>query len=120
MIARMKHTLPTYLYSFFIIIAVTAALFIPTKTHAQIPFGGPITFLYPACFEGSWIILGPPTPGSYMSSYATRSFSHGRASHVGQYLLGNAGGYLTCTVQCGLVPCVIGGGLLILYHGSSL
>ncbi len=103
-----------------LLIFIVTAYFVPQQAHAQIPFGGMITFLFPACFEGFWIILGPPTAGSYMYSYGSYSYAYGPPSHPGQWLLGKAAGFLTCTVQCGPSPCVIGGGLLILFHGSSV
>jgi hypothetical protein len=110
------------LKSFFILVLIvaTALFFTPTPANAQLAFGGMIVFMYYGCYEGNWIILGTPTPGSYMYTYGTLSYENGPPSHIGQWLLGMSAGFLTCTIQCGPSPCVIGGGPLILYHGSSI
>jgi hypothetical protein len=103
-----------------VMIVATICFFTPSRANAQLAFGGMILFIYYGCYEGNWIILGPPTPGSYMYTYGTLSYDYGPPSHIGQWLKGLYSGYLTCTIQCGPSPCVIGGGPIILFHGSSV
>lgn len=96
-----------------------ALSFLPMERSYAQPFGGAITFLFPSCIEGIWLKLGPPTPGDYMYGAGSYSYLFGPPSHLGQWLLGLSGGFLTCSIPCHSGICVIGGGRLIIYHGSS-
>jgi hypothetical protein len=109
----MKILAHTIFVAIFFVLVIFASM--PISAFAQVPFGGPITSIIP-CDEGLELYLGPPTPGSFMYSGGSVSFAYGPPTHVGQFLLGVASGFLLCTV--GGTP--IGGGLLILYHGSSI
>jgi hypothetical protein len=78
-------------------------------------FGGTVlSTVY--CDEGVWIILGPPSAGSYMWPYGELVFSNYVPPVPSQAILGWTQGFLTCTV--GIYT--IGGGLLILAHGGSV
>jgi len=109
-----------------VIFMIAAFSLFPGFAVAQFPFGGPITWYFPACEvpPATWIILGPPTFSSLMYMGAL-SYSYGPPSHWGQQLLGMSTAWMPCII---LVPCppspapcpvIIGGGMLILFHGSS-
>lgn len=119
--SRIKNKKAAFILCLLIFVFSTVPSLVPEELSAQIPFGGPITYINyaPGCFEGQQIYIGPPGPvGSYMYSGAM-SYASGPPSHVGQFLLGMAAGYLTCSFYCGVSVCVIPGGYIILYHGSS-
>lgn len=100
--------------------AVVSLVAMPFSVSAQMPFGGPIVWYFPACHQGTWLMTGPPVPMSLMYTYGSISFANGRPSHYGQFLLGMAGGFMVCTITCAVGTCPIGGGMIILYHGSSV
>lgn len=85
------------------------------------PFGGPIILVRP-CFNFSamQVIVGPPTPGSYIYQMgASRSYLNGPPFRPGQWLLGMLGGASICDIDAGKA---FNGqsGDLIRFHGSSL
>lgn len=82
------------------------------------PFGGPITFMH-QCNNGIFVQLGPPTPGFFMWTPATKSYAFGPPTHVGQYLLGQAGPPMACLVPCPSGVCTFDFGKQIIFHGSS-
>ena len=90
---------------------------------AQIPFGGQIMTYLPICEIpfGVLLTVGPPLPMTlfYMPGVSF-SFLVIPPAHVGQLLLGMASGWVPCTVVIDGVPVVVGGGMLILFHGSSV
>lgn len=101
-------------------------------SEAQIPitgdFGGPILLAQPVCVAPAGILInvGLPTPGQFMY-LAGGSFSYdaGPPRNPGQQLLGKSGPVVVpCLVPCpsptGVCPHPQGGGLPILFHGSSL
>ncbi len=96
-----------------------SAVLSPEKTSAQVPFGGPITFIH-ECVNGIWVIVGAPAGGSYMWLPGTISYREGPPKHEGQYLLGMAGGGAPCLVPCEGGLCPIGWGMVIQFHGSSI
>ena len=53
---------------------------------------------------------------SFSNTAGSISFLYGPPSHVSQWMLGVASGFLTCTEG----NITVGGGLIILYHGSSI
>lgn len=114
----------------FAFLCSSALLFFPiSSVQAQIPFGGAIIIDYPVCVSPPGIVfeLGPPTPGAFMYVTGSMVFPYGPPSHPGQWLLGTAGGFMTCLIpsMCGPSPCLIPfpalpGGELLLMHGSSV
>lgn len=120
-----------------IVIIVSISLFIGNflKTEAQaiplIDFGGRIALYQPVCFSPLTgftpsavlinIAIPKPTQIMYMTG-ASISQSFGPPTHPGQILLGKpAPAIVPCLIPCplGLCPHPQGGGLPILYHGSS-
>jgi len=108
----------------------------PFTVQAQaVPFGGPITIFSPVCQNyapgavmGIGLQIGTPsfTPAIYVTG-VSRSYASGPPSHPGQFLLGMLGGAMPCLiwVPCGPTVCpapnpTLPGGLMILYHGSSI
>lgn len=90
---------------------------------AGLPTGGMITFMYYACMvpPAFWIMLGPPSIGSYMYMPGTSQLcTVTPPSHTGQYVVGATGGYLPCNIYCGVSICTIGGGPLFLALGTSI
>lgn len=101
---------------------------------AMIPFGGPVTSLFPACTApaGVGVMLGPPSsiPLMYIPGQSY-SYDYGPPSRVSQNLLGSAGPYVPCIIivpVCVLFFCTptpqinpaFPGGNTILFHGSSV
>lgn len=110
-----------------VLMCIFGMALLPITVTAQVPFGGPITFFNPICQTppAIWLVVGPPTPMNLMYVAGSFSYPQGPPAHTGQYLLGNAGaGFVPCIiwVPCGpsLCPITIGGGLPILFHGSSV
>ncbi len=114
---------------------LTLLFLFPALAFAEIPFGGPITYMDPICqgppftWIGEYIQLGLPTPYPLMWTPAEISFAYGPPVHPGQYLLGMATPvWLPCIlwiwVPCGVTVCpfpiVKGGGFIMAFHGSSL
>ena len=82
-----------------------AALFLSAPSPAlAYPLGGQISIVWP-CFVfgvvpyGNISLLGPPTPGLYIWTPATRTYSNGFPSHPGQWLLGLTSIPYICVVQ---------------------
>jgi len=113
----MKERMPPFLILLLTVIFLASSL--PYPAEAIRPFGGPITWYFPGCNQGSLLYVGPPVGGQFMYTGSSKSFLFGPPTHVGQYLLGMSAGYLVCTVPCKIGACPIGGGELILFHGSS-
>ena len=91
-----------------------------------LPFGGPIVNIFPACISppGIGVVIGPPTPRFlFYQPGVSFSFAFGPPRRPGQFLLGNATGFVPCLIPCftGVCPYPpIPGGLFIIMHGSSL
>lgn len=112
MLDRLYHRFSLWIFLFFLSLAI---LFFPLSVHAQLPFGGPIIWVT-TCNKGFWVLLGPPVAGQYFVNYGASTYLNGPPTHPGQFLLGMATGYQPCVIG----PYTIGGGLMILYHGSSV
>lgn len=103
----------------FAVILLFGYIFFPARfTDAQVPFGGAITSVF-FCIGAEWITIGPPTPMSLMYAPGSLSYAYGPPSHIGQWLLGLATAPLVCFEPCPVGACPVGGGLFILFHGSS-
>lgn len=80
------------------------------------PFGGRILVYIPCINGAAYIVLGPPSPGSYVYQLGvSRSYMAGPPSHLGQFLLGMAAPGGVCTHGVDVLY-----GSFILYTGSSL
>lgn len=101
------------------LVVIAFAVFMPGfLAQAQVPFGGAITSVF-FCIGAEWITIGPPTPMSLMYAPGSLSYAYGPPSHIGQWLLGLATAPLVCFEPCPVGACPVGGGLFILFHGSS-
>ncbi|MEI6345652.1 MAG: hypothetical protein WCO79_00205 [bacterium] len=99
----------------------------PAPVDAQvIPFGGPVLYLEPpgVCLGGERFIIGPPGPPSlttyYFVTYVSVPFAVGPLISEGQFILGEASGYMNCYFYCGTHICVTYGGPIVLFYGTSL
>lgn len=115
-----KKSFQIFIALFFVFALVTIPF---SSVFAQIPFGGPIITYQPICQipPGILLTIGPPTPMILFYTWgASISFMVSPPAHPGQLLLGMAGGWVPCIVELSGVPVVVGGGLMILFHGSSV
>ncbi len=106
--------LKVFIFSLMLYLALVA----PTA-EATVHFGGQITKII-GCINFGVIYarLGPPRGGPYIwSPTITKTYSFGPPSHVGQWLLGNAGPSYYCIER--IYPLTVHPGLLILMMGSS-
>lgn len=103
-------------------------VFSPVSVNAQYNFGGRVTFMYPACMvpPGTWLIVVGPRPMSLFMIGGVPLipiYRNGPPNHPGQATLGKAVGWMPCIiiVPCGFIPCpiIIGGGMLVLFAGTS-
>jgi len=107
---------------FFILVIFVIGLLIPLQTNAvDLPFGGQIEQIFYGCVNGISVTLSAPTPGVFLYTPASLSYSYGPPSHVDQWLLGMAGPIMVCMVPChvGTCPDAAHSGLTITFHGSS-
>ncbi|TSC58559.1 MAG: hypothetical protein Greene041679_92 [Parcubacteria group bacterium Greene0416_79] len=103
------------------LLAVLALILaVPFYADAQVPFGGYITVVTPICQTPPAVWL-KTTAGPFMYTSGTVSFIAGPPRHPGQGLLGLFSGYIPCIIWgcCPPFPIKIGGGPLIILHGSS-
>lgn len=111
------HSVPSFthrqLYTLCVGILLTVLLLIPLRAHALIPFGG-MTLLIRPCNTGLLATVGPPRPGEYMWTPATRTYLYGPPS-PGRWLLGNA----APPTLCFLGIHYIGAGPIMIMLGSS-
>lgn len=92
---------------------------------SSLPFGGKIILIQPVCVSPTAVLINIAVPKPIQLMYipgVSFSYSYGPPKLPGQSLLGRAG--LTpvpCLIPCpaGLCPHPQGGGLPILFHGSS-
>lgn len=115
----LRYTLSMKYLKLFLFLLILFIFLFPTASYAIGPFGGMIGFIFPFCVEGWLLTLGPPTPGTYMYTWGTRSYLNGPPTHPGQWLLGMAGPPITCHVPCKAGLCPVGVGSAIIFHGSS-
>ncbi len=89
-------------------------------------FGGRILLAQPVCVSpvGSLVNIGLPKGGQFMYlAGGSYSYSAGPPRTPGQQMLGKTGpAVVPCMIPCpaGVCPHPQGGGLPILFHGSSL
>ena len=113
-------------------ISALSILALPATSSAQIPFGGVITTYFPACVAptGAAMIIQQPLPtGGFVPiplmylPGASVSFADGPPTHPGQWLLGMGAAFAPCLIPCPLGLCFYPGqpgGMVILFHGSSV
>jgi len=88
----------------------------PAFAQLGIPFGGPTIIPIPCTDAVLWLIVGPPSPGSYMVTPATVIYLYG----LFHPLSNNLGFYEPVPIICFEGPIPIGEGFYVFEVGTSL
>lgn len=97
-------------------IAAALSMSVPFVSYA-FPFGGSIGLIKPCYNDAIYASLGPPTPGPYIWTPATKTYQFGPPTHAGQWLLGLTGAPYFCLVS--IEPVIVWPGINITMMGSS-
>lgn len=86
---------------------------------SQIPFGGRVLrTINCTCSGGTLVYVGPPRPGTFMKTAATKVYDKKHVS-TGRWVLGTAVGYQVCMVYSGNSCTSVGGGPIMTKVGTN-